>query len=178
MTKLDFRKHCLNRLRFYGKVGKFKRNKIICSKILDIINLHRPKKILLYIPLDTEADISKLIKVLRTRKDIEIYVPYMTGKSFIPVKYRLPLKKKRFGIKEPNFSYFKNNEISLDMAVVPIVGIDATYRRIGFGAGMYDRFYEKLKSKPITVFTQLSLCKTEEIVTSEHDIKPDYIITS
>ena len=99
----------------------------------------------------------------------------MKGDSFVPVKYRLPLKIKRFGIKEPNFSSLK--KIKLDMVVVPIVGIDETYRRVGFGKGMYDRFFDRLKNKPITIFTQLKLCKSKKIVTSPHDIRPNYIIT-
>jgi 5-formyltetrahydrofolate cyclo-ligase len=131
----------------------------------------------LYIPLKAEVDVRQIINKLRKQKDIEVYVPYMKGKSFIPVKYRLPLKKKKFNIKEPNFSNFRNNNIDLDLIVVPIVGIDRTYRRVGFGAGMYDRFFDTLKQKPITIFTQLALCKTEKIVTNDYDIQADYIIT-
>jgi len=176
-TKDSFRKLCLNRLKFFSKITKIKRDKTICSQILDIIELHDAKKILLYIPLSIEVDVRPLIQELRKRKDIEVYVPFMKGKSFVPVKYRLPLKKGRFGIKEPNFSTFRGDKILLDAIVVPIVGIDTTYRRVGFGAGMYDRFFDTLKNKPITIFTQLKLCISKDIVTSRHDIGPDYIIT-
>lgn len=175
--KDDFRKTCLKRLQFFSKIGKIKKDKIICSKILNIIDLHKPKKILFYIPLSTEVDVLPLISDLRKRKDIEVYVPFMQGDSFVPVKYRLPLKLKKFGIKEPNFSPRGLKDIKLDMIVVPIIGIDETYRRVGFGKGMYDRFYERLKHKPITIFTQLKLCISKSIVTSKHDIKADYIIT-
>jgi len=177
INKANFRKLALKRLRFFSSFTKIKKNKNICSKIIKIINLYKPKKILLYIPLDLEVDVMPIIIELRKRKNIEVYVPFMKGKSFVPVKFRLPLKKKKFGIKEPNFSTFRNNDIKLDMIIVPIVGIDNTYRRIGFGAGMYDRFFDTLRVKPITVFTQLKLCKSKEIVTSDHDIKADYIIT-
>ena len=177
-TKEDFRKYCLNRLRFFSRSVRRKKSKDICFSILNIISFYNPKTILLYIPLSMEVDVQPLINILRKRKNIEVYVPYMQGETFVPVKYRLPLKKARFGIKEPRFSSFYNGKIKLDMVVVPIVGIDDTYRRIGFGAGMYDRFYEKLKIKPITVFTQLKLCKSKEIVTSAYDIKPDFIITT
>ncbi len=177
-AKEDFRKYCLNRLQFFSKKAKIKRDKDICSSILDIINFYNPRNILLYIPLSMEVDVQPLINSLRKKENIEVYVPFIQGKSFVPVKYRLPLKRGKFGIKEPNFSNFKRGDIKLDMIIVPIVGIDETYRRIGFGAGMYDRFYEKLKQKPITVFTQLKLCKSKEIVTSSYDIKPDFIITT
>lgn len=176
MKKDKFRKHCLCKLKKCAKIGKIKKNKTICSKILNIINIHEPKKILLYIPLDSEVDVNPLIKILR-QKNVDVYVPFMKGKSFVPVKYRLPLKKKKFGIKEPNFSRFRNNNIQLDMVIVPIVGIDITYRRVGFGAGMYDRFFEKLHPKPITIFTQLKLCYSKSLVTDHYDVGPDYIIT-
>jgi len=177
INKANFRKLALKRLRFFSNVGKIKKNKNICLEIKKIIDFHRPKKILLYIPLNSEVDVMPIITELRKRKNIEVYVPFMKGDSFVPVKFRLPLNVKKFGIKEPNFSTFRNNEIKLDMAIVPIVGIDDTYRRIGFGAGMYDRFFERLTVRPITIFTQLKLCKSQEIVTSDHDIEPDYIIT-
>jgi len=177
IDKANFRNLALKRLRFFSGIAKIKKNKNICLKIKKIIDLHKPKKILLYIPLSLEVDVMPIIIELRKRKDIEVYVPFIKGKSFVPVKFRLPLKVKKFGIKEPSFSSFRNNDIKLDMIIVPIVGIDETYRRIGFGAGMYDRFYETLKTQPITIFTQLKLCKSEKIVTDKHDIKPDYIIT-
>ncbi len=177
VQKDNFRKLCLHKLKFFSTNGKIKKDKSICLKILNIIEVHKPKKILLYIPLEIEVDIMPIINKLRKLKNIEVYVPYMKGKSFVPVKYRLPLEKKKFNIKEPNFSSYKNNNIDLDLIVVPVVGIDKTYRRIGFGAGMYDRFYDTLEKRPITIFTQLTLCKTNKIVTDTHDIQADYIIT-
>ena len=176
-NKDDFRKLSLKKLHFFSNFAKIKKNKDICKKIINIIDLHKPKKIMLYIPLKIEVDVRVIIEKLRKRKNIEVYVPYMRGKSFVAVKYRLPLKKKKFGIKEPNFSRYRENKIDLDMIIVPIVGIDKTYRRVGFGAGMYDRFYEKLNKKPVTIFTQIKLCKTDKLVTQKHDISPDYIIT-
>ncbi|MEA3352695.1 MAG: 5-formyltetrahydrofolate cyclo-ligase [Campylobacterota bacterium] len=177
MTKDNFRKLCFKKLQYDSKNGKIKKDKTICLKILKIIDLHKPKNILLYIPLDNEVDVRFLINILRKRKDVEVYVPFMKDKSFVPVKYRLPLRKKRFGIKEPVASRFKNNKISLDMVIVPIVGVDCTFRRVGFGAGMYDRFFPTLQKKPVTVFTQLTMCYTNDVVTDKYDIRPDYIIT-
>ena len=177
MTKENFRKFCFKKLQVCSKIGKIKKDKTIYYKILNIIDMYEPKTILLYIPLEAEVDIKPLINTLRKRDNIDVYVPFIKGKSFVPVKYRLPLQKKKFGIKEPNFSSFKNNMIPFDMVVVPIIGIDNTFRRVGFGAGMYDRYFETLKKRPITIFTQLKLCYSNSTVTNKYDIKPDYIIT-
>ncbi len=173
--KSDFRKSCIKRLEFASLFSKYYKNKIIVKKIENFINKSDSKNILLYIPLGIEVDVNPLIKNLRKVKK-NIYVPFMQGDSFKIVKYRLPLCKKKFGIKEPNNSFFKARKI--DLAIVPVVGIDAIGKRIGFGKGMYDRFFANLNYKPIMVFTQLVLCKSEKILSESYDIQANYIITS
>ncbi len=172
--KCNFRKRCIKRLRFSCNNAKIKKDKYICSKIFEQILLHKPKVVLAYIPLEMEVDILPLIKELRKKNICKVYVPYMIGKTFKAVKYRLPLKSKQFGIKEPNNSTLK---AKIDLAIVPIIGTDDTNRRVGFGRGMYDRFFESLKMQPVIIFTQLTLCKSKTIVTSSYDIKADFIIT-
>ncbi|MGA1938753.1 5-formyltetrahydrofolate cyclo-ligase [Arcobacter sp. YIC-310] len=174
--KSDFRKSCIKKLEFSSRFSKFYRDKIIIRNIENLIDKSKAKNILLYIPLGTEVDTKPLINKLRKYKNKNVYVPYMYKDSFKIVKYRLPLNKKKFGIKEPNNSFFKTDKI--DMAIVPIVGVDCIGKRIGFGKGMYDRFFDRLNYKPTIVFTQLTLCKSDKILTENHDIQADYIITS
>ena len=174
--KNDFRKSCLKRLEFTSLFLKYYKNKIIFKKLEKFTKQSDSKNILLYIPLGIEVDVKPLINSLRKRKDTTVYVPFMQGESFKIVKYRLPLHKKRFGIKEPNNSFFKARKI--DLAIVPVVGVDKLNKRIGFGKGMYDRFFDRLGYKPIMVFTQLILCKSEKILSDNYDIQADYIITN
>ena len=60
-----------------------------------------------------------------------------------------------------------------------IVGVDTTLKRVGFGKGMYDRFYEK-ENRYIkkTVFVARELCYSKEIITDDYDVKADMIITA
>ncbi len=172
--KSDFRVSCIERLKFYSRFSKYYKNKIIVKNLKKIIDENSGKNVLLYIPMDIEVDVNPLIKQLRKNKNV--YVPYMQGDSFKIVKYRLPLKTKRFGIKEPNNSFCKPHKI--DIAIIPVVGIDELGKRIGFGKGMYDRFFDRLKYRPTMVFTQLILCKSDKILSNEYDIQADYIITT
>ncbi len=174
--KSDFRKSCIKRLEFTSLFLKYYKNKIIVKKLEDFIKRSDSRNILLYIPLGIEVDVKPLIKNLRKIKKREVYVPFMQGESFKIVKYRLPLHKKRFGIKEPNNSFLKARKI--DLAIVPVVGIDKLGKRIGFGKGMYDRFFSNLGYKPTMVFTQVILCKSEKILSDNYDIQADYIITN
>ena len=176
MNKNSFRALCLKRLEKASKTGVFKKDKIVLNSLNQLINQCKAKRIMLYLPLGTEVNINPLINRLRREKK-DLYVPFMEGKSFRLVKYRLPLEKKRFGIKEPKDSkQFKKKQI--DLAIVPIVGSDCTLRRVGFGKGMYDRFYEKeIKNIKKTVFVARQWCYSKKEVTDHYDVKADSIIT-
>lgn len=173
--KSDFRKSSIKRLDFSSRFLKFYKDKKTVKKLEKFIKECDVKNILLYIPMGMEVDVLPLINKLRKERK-NIFVPFMVEDIFKLVKYRLPLHKKQFGIKEPNNSFCLHKNI--DLAIVPIVGVDKVCKRIGFGKGMYDRFFDRLNYKPITVFTQLSLCKANEILTNDYDIQADFIITS
>ena len=174
--KSDFRKSCIKRLEFTSLFLKYYKSKIIVRELKNFIKKNDAKNILLFIPLGIEVDIKPLIISLRKTKNTSVYVPYMQGDSFKIVKYRLPLHKKKFGIKEPNNSFFK--PAKLDLAIVPIVGVDALNKRIGYGKGMYDRFFDRLNYKTTIIFTQLVLCQTKKVLSDNYDIQADYIITN
>ncbi|WP_419769522.1 MAG: 5-formyltetrahydrofolate cyclo-ligase [Candidatus Marinarcus sp.] len=174
-AKSDFRKSCICTLRFMSQYTKIRKDKTIVKKLLQVINELNARKILIYIPMDMEVNVLPLINKLRKRRGFEVYVPYMCGDTFKAVKYRLPLEVKKFGIKEPRNSFVR---AKLDLAIVPVVGIDKAGKRIGFGKGMYDRFFYRLKRKPTIVFTQRILCMTNQNLTDQYDIQADYIITS
>lgn len=174
--KKQFRTDCLKQLQNASKRGKYGRDKKTLNKLYKYIKQSDVKKVMLYLPLKTEVNIYPLIQRLRKERRM-LYVPFMEGKSFRLVKYRLPLKEKRFGIKEPNDSkQFRNKKI--DIAIVPIVGVDSTNRRVGFGKGMYDRFFEKHSEyiKQI-VFVARKLCYSKEVVTDHYDVRADIIFT-
>ena len=173
--KKSFREHCLERLKYAKGIGVYKKDKEIVRQLYRFVLEEDAENILLYLPMKMEVNLYPLITQLRKEKK-RLYVPFMEGKSFRLVKYRLPLRKKRFGIKEPNDSkQYRNKKI--DLAIVPIVGVDATCRRVGFGKGMYDRFFEKeqLNIKKV-VFVARELCYVKEVVTDHYDVKADIII--
>lgn len=60
---------------------------------------------------------------------------------------------------------------------MPVVGVDGNLQRVGFGKGMYDRFFAKLKKRPYTIFIQSEFCYTKEFICDEYDITCDLIIT-
>lgn len=175
--KKQFRAQSLLQLKKASGFGSYQKDKKILPVLYKYIAQNSARQVMIYIPLKTEVNIYPLIKRLRQEKKA-LYVPFMEGASFRLVKYRLPLKKKQFGIKEPNDSKQYRTK-NIDIAIVPMVGTDKTHRRVGFGKGMYDRFFEK-QGKHIKqiVFVARELCYSKEIVTDDHDVKADMIIAA
>lgn len=146
----------------------------VAQKLEKVIAAKKPKVILFYMPMWFEPNLIPLMNKLR--KDKVILVPFMQGLSFKTVQYRLPLHKKRFNIKEPGDSNKYTTKI--DIAIVPVVGIDGSFKRVGFGKGMYDRFFAGLRYKPYTIFVQNKACITKDNITNSYDIQADLFITA
>jgi 5-formyltetrahydrofolate cyclo-ligase len=177
LQKDYFREDCLKRLKKASRLpNRYAKDKRLQRELLGYINYLNPKTLMLYIPLKIEFDIRYVINKLKQEGKM-IYVPFMENESFRLVKYRLPLIKNSSGIKEPKYSNgFRKKDI--DLAVVPVIGVDLTLRRVGFGRGMYDRFFEKEKKNiKITLFIARYLCVSGGIVTDVHDVSPDIIVS-
>ncbi|HFU75713.1 MAG TPA: 5-formyltetrahydrofolate cyclo-ligase, partial [Arcobacter sp.] len=89
--KQDFRKNCIKRLKKYSKNGRLKKDIIIIDYLIKIIKQNNAKNILLYIPLIQEVDVLPLIHKLRQNR-LNIFVPYMNGKTLKIVPFRYPLE--------------------------------------------------------------------------------------
>jgi len=175
MDKKTFRKICIERVRKRKRVNGFKFDKELNSRLYQLIKSQKAQRIMLYIPLKIEINIGSLILKLRREKKT-LLVPFMEGESFSLVKYRLPLGRKQFGVKEPrNINRYKHK---IDLAIVPILGTDRTLRRVGFGKGFYDRFFEK-NHKRIhkVVFVGREYCVSSKIITDNYDVKGSLYFT-
>ena len=170
-NKWEFRHYAKQKL--LKSINAYKRDKIISRHILDIVEELKPTTLLLYIPLSIEPNIRDVIRICQ--KKCQVFVPFMEGISFKMVRYRLPLYTKQFNIKEPKNSFAVNPKI--DLAIVPVIGVDGALKRIGFGKGMYDRFFESLSPKPTVWFVQREMCFTKSILSEQHDIEADIYLT-
>ena len=173
VTKVTLRKKCLETLQTLSCHNSVYRDAKITAKLLMHPKVREAESVLAFSPLRMEPDIRSAIAALRRNK--KVYMPFMEDDSFKMVPFRLPLTQKQFGIYEPGNTNLKINKI--DVAIVPAVGVDGEGRRIGFGKGMYDRFFARLKHKPYIIFVQSKLCNTSKYICDEYDIKADLLIT-
>lgn len=170
-NKTEFRKIAKEKL--LTCKNTYKRDKVLSRQILELIVALKARSILFYIPLPIEPNLYSVIE--QCRKKCKVYVPFMEGISFKMVKFKLPLEEKRFKIREPKNSFALQPKI--DLAIVPVIGVDRALKRIGFGKGMYDRFFESLPKKPMVLFVQRDICTTQSYICEEHDIEADIYLT-
>ncbi len=173
LTKDIFREKCLKKIKNETKHNKYYRDALLNRYLMKELQRLDAKNILFYYPLSFEADIRK--SLIFFRKKSNIFLPFMQDTSFKIVPFRLPLRKKKFGIYEAENTI--RNIKKIDIAIVPVVGVDGRLKRVGFGKGMYDRFFSKLKKRPYTIFIQSKMCITKELVCDTHDIWCDMLIT-
>ncbi|GAA7106247.1 5-formyltetrahydrofolate cyclo-ligase [Helicobacter pylori] len=136
------------------------------------------QNILLYSPLGHELDIRPLILKLR-QKNKRVWLPKSIKKGadfskegFTIAPFRLPLRRLGW-FDEPSLSrYYK---LELDCIVVPILGMDTSFRRVGFGLGMYDRSLPPLLQlkRPLIVFVSRELAIANGVLTNAYDIEAD-----
>ncbi|GAA8922097.1 5-formyltetrahydrofolate cyclo-ligase [Helicobacter pylori] len=99
---------------------------------------------------------------------------HFSKEGFTIVPFRLPLRRLGW-FDEPSLS--RCYKLELDCIVVPILGMDTSFRRVGFGLGMYDRslpplFKRRLK-RPLIVFVSRELAIANGVLTNAYDIEAD-----
>ncbi|EKD4909745.1 5-formyltetrahydrofolate cyclo-ligase [Campylobacter coli] len=170
MQKTSFRTLQKNRLAQHKKL-KFKQDFIVFKECFNLIKKTKAKNILIFIPLGYEPNLLKFRRIFS--KNHKLFVPFMQDKSLKIVKLRLPFIKKRFGVLEPMDSFLKTK---IDIAIIPVIGVDRELKRIGHGQGFYDRFFENLNYKPLVIFAQSINAISEKKLTQEHDIAGEFYI--
>ncbi|MCX6523775.1 MAG: 5-formyltetrahydrofolate cyclo-ligase [Actinobacteria bacterium] len=98
-----------------------------------------------YMPTDGELDINQ---TLDTFRDLgwRIFLPVLQADlqmKFAEWVATETLQPNKFGILEPAAPAELLSASSLDVVVVPCVGLDESGNRLGFGAGYYDRAFSR-----------------------------------
>ncbi len=126
-----------------------------------------------YYSFGSETDTHLLIKrLLEAGK--EVYLPRVEGRDMVAVRYFEgdELKKSSLGVSEPVGEAYGGK---IDVAVVPLLAVNADGYRLGYGGGFYDRF---LKNCPcIRAGIGYDFQLTDELKADEWDEPLDIFIS-
>ncbi len=178
MEKKDIREQYLSIRDQMSEAECMEKSALILKKLLKTDAFLRAWKVGLYASTGNEVITYPLIaKSKMLDKGVSFPRILDTDKKSMVFQYVLgmqDLKPGKFGILEPdeNSTVMENP----DVIIMPLVAFDGEKNRIGHGGGYYDRY---LLEHPDTVKIALAyeLQKTGRIEISEHDIRPDLIIT-
>ena len=180
-VKEDIRRSLLKRRRSLSKKKLKRVSYEINTRIINEIQNRNLKKILVYQSIDNEPSIEQTTE-LAWQKDIEVYIPKVVSKEKIIINKlskNSSCSRNKFGIKESND--LETVELDkIELAVLPLVGIDINGFRLGYGGGYYDRFFNEvgeLSRKPFIIGAGYAFQVLEISFAEDHDLKCDLVIT-
>lgn len=149
-------------------------SKEIQKKINNIRQYREAKKIAAYYPIGSEVLTQDIIQEALSEGK-KIHLPKIIGKEieFRQISNFNDLEIGSYGIMEPRQECLKSS--SIDVILVPTVGISPVGVRLGYGHGFYDRFLAISKSVTIALTLEKQIIKN--IPKEDHDIRIDWIVT-
>ncbi|MCR4648470.1 MAG: 5-formyltetrahydrofolate cyclo-ligase [Lachnospiraceae bacterium] len=150
----------------------------IREKLIDLIAKDKYDGILLYAPLEYEADV---FGIFDPDSKHSFYFPKTSGDemTFYEVKNINELETGNFNVREPveGLKEIKFGKERKYLAVVPGVAFDESGYRIGYGKGYYDRFFSVHKDACIKkVGVCFKQCYVNDIMHDEFDIPMDEVV--
>ena len=182
--KKILRKEILAKRKNINTVEKEEKDRKILEKFYESKYYIEAKNIFIYISYDSEINTKGIInKALMDNK--KIYVPRTEFKTRLMDAVKITsldnLIESEYGILEPSAEKPHIDPNGLDLIVVPGVAFDRNGGRMGYGAGFYDRYFEKISNDNMKKVIKLALAYDfqilEKIPMNEQDVPVNYIIT-
>ncbi len=170
MEKSELRKE-LVKIRLAVKERENK-NEIIMREVLRIAEKY--DRIFIYVSMGSEVDTHEIIRALGGVK--QIFVPYTVKgimRAAVPLYSDKPFTPDGRGNVPVRGDGFFDGEA--DLNIVPLLGYDDGCYRVGYGAGCYDRYFEKFNGG---LKVGLAYAEQHCVFTREQtDIPLDMIVT-
>lgn len=140
------------------------------------------KVIMAYIDFRNEVKTKRFIKqAVADGKRVVIPISVVETRQLILseiIDYDNELESGAYGILEPKPEFIREvDPLEVDLVLVPGVAFDEKGYRIGYGAGYYDRFLERVRPSIPKVALAFELQMVEDACPDEHDFPVEYVVT-
>ncbi len=160
MIKSDLRSIYLNKREALSSTEKVEIDAALL-KLVKKLPLQEVKVVHIFLPIlaKNEIDTWPIIQhVWDTYPEITVVVPVSNFKlremTSVVLTSETEIVVNKWGIPEPIKNQSHYQEIppqEIDLVLVPLLSVDNTGQRVGYGAGFYDRFLETTKPTVVTV---------------------------
>ena len=178
ISKDDIRKILLDKRKHFPKEMVEVSSDRISELLIDYIGAHKPDLLLLYSAYGREVSLTKVINWC-LQNNMKIALPRVSGDDmdFYCIESMNDLKPGAYGILEPVAPEPINlANYSQVICIVPGVGFDRSFHRMGHGRGYYDRYFEHFPEVML-----YGVCHDFQLIdsipTDEHDIPMNMIFT-
>jgi len=158
-------------------------DKSINQAMLELVEQLHVSALSAYLPFDGEPDLRPGLATLSSR-GVQIALPAVVeGSDGKVLQFRhwdpaTPLARSSFGLSEPTTTDIVPVS-SLDLVLLPLVAWDESGRRLGMGAGYYDRTLSTLadSSRPLRVGIAYETQKSTDLPEDPWDIRLHEVIS-
>lgn len=160
-----------------------RRNHLLFKEVTRFINFQQDAKnyhIFLAIEKYLEPDTWPIFRTLLSSPEHSVFLSKTNIKAkrltHFQIENEAHLEVSKFGISEPK----TGNEISpniLDVVLVPLISYDLTGNRIGYGAGLYDRFLSQVRPDCLKVGLAITPPLDNIDYANKFDVQLDCCIT-
>lgn len=179
LNKAEQRKFVLDRRRSMTGAELSGKSSAICERLLALPQLQKAGLILSYMPTYDEADVGELNRRLAQAGKHVCYPVTAGGGLMSAFEPDSPdaFAEKRYGLLEPVIERSRRIEpAAIDAIILPCVAFDHQLRRLGHGAGYYDR-YLPLCKKAVKIAAAFSLQELEQVICDSCDVPVDLVVT-
>lgn len=154
------------------------RGEAICQRLSALPCLQAASSLFLYFPMAGELDLRRLLLVAKER-GIKVGFPVCipnekrlffrqatTDACFAPGAYGIPVPPEDAPILLPD---------KKTVCILPALGYDQSFFRLGYGGGYYDRFLQSFPGIAVGVCLEDFLCET--VFSEPHDVAADLLVT-
>jgi 5-formyltetrahydrofolate cyclo-ligase len=174
--KKALRKSVTTRVKLLPGAYRAAASRSIAEQVLASGEYRAAKRVFLYIGMPTEPDTAGIIEAaLSDGKDV--YVPKCISRTemlAVRIKSTADLVPGAYGIPEPVDLSETIGPDAIDLILVPCVSAWTDGRRLGHGAGYYDRFLKGNADKTLCLCFRKAL--SPDIPTDENDVRMHRVI--
>lgn len=175
--KKQLRRAVTAKVKAMSAAARAEASKSISEQVFADPEYRRAERIFLFVSMPTEPDTIPIIRrALADGK--QVYVPKCIGKTemlAVHIADMTDFRPGAYGIPEPQDCSDTIGADGLDLILVPCVSAWSDGRRLGHGAGYYDRFLQGNAEK--TICLCFSEAMDPEIPTDGNDVRMRRVIT-
>jgi 5-formyltetrahydrofolate cyclo-ligase len=181
-TKIEFRQLMKQRLAQVTPAEREAKSLSACAKLLKTKEFQESKTLAFFVSMLIELDTRPMIlAALKAGKKVLVPRTGLSEKTLTFYEIRdleADLEPGTLGILEPIPSRTRAASVAeVDCVFVPGLVFSDDFHRVGFGAGLYDRFLSTLKPGVSRIGLGFSFQKVPSVPVESHDVRLDFVLT-